>query len=148
MPLAAAKGLEMRNTGNIKYYRKQVVTGKTVFQGQWLSLEYASQDKLMPMTAVSGTTMAAVGIAIENNATSLAAALVTAVYFNNCEVLCDLTGVSVGQVGSYLYAAGDATDKVIGLLTRGNPVGILVELQGTSKGWIDVANYGRFAPGT
>jgi hypothetical protein len=120
----------------MRWGRFQVTTGQTVFQGQMLSMQYNTQSHCMPMTAVSGATLMCIGIADANYSTSLATSLATAVYFYDVEARLPVTNVTVGHIGSLVYAAGDASDKVVGFVTLGGPVGRLMELDGTSYAWV------------
>lgn len=141
MPLGAARTLPLRNDGNVKWGRCQVMTGATVFEHSTLSLQYATKAHCMPMTGVSGVSMPCIGLAKQNYATCAATALITAEYFWNCEAKFPLTACSAGMIGHVVYAAGDSLDKICGLRTCGNPVGILRALDGAFYGWVEVGVY-------
>ena len=136
MGLAAARSLQLRNSGKMKWGRCQILTGQTVFQGELLSMQYETQVHCMPMTAVSGTSLVCIGIAKENYATSLATALQTAIYFYNVEARIPCSSVTAGHIGALAYADGSSLSKVIGYATLGSPVGRLMELDGTSHAWV------------
>lgn len=138
MALSAAATWQLRNTGNIKWGKCQVNTGVKVWKHALLGAG-KDQQAIIASTAASAHFL---GVAKETYATSLATALVTAVYFWGCEVRLPASATTTVQwIGKMVVAQSDNVIAGIAGLTQGEPIGVLKELDGTSYVWVDIGAY-------
>lgn len=133
MALSAAATYQLRNTGNIRWGKRQINTAVKVYKHALLAIPTANQAQL-PATAAG---LHFIGMAQESYTTSLATALTTAVFFWDCEVRLPAgTGCSAGVMEHACYAKADNVIHVVGGTSQGPPIGVMKEMDGTSYVWV------------
>lgn len=131
MALSANATYELRNTKNMIRGAMQIKTAAKIYKHAFV----VAQGAGVAGPAVNGTSSHFLGLAVQGETTSLAAALTTATYITNCEArLPIISGISAGMVGDTISAYDDAQAGVT--TTNGPPIGRMTAIDGTSYVWV------------
>ncbi len=132
MALSANATYELRNTKNMIRGSMQIHTAAKIYKHAIVVVQ-GTDGVCGP--AVNGTSSHFLGLAVQGETTSLAAALTTATYITNCEArLPIISGISAGMVGDTILAYDDAQAGIT--TTNGPPIGRMTAIDGTSYVWV------------